>query len=130
MRSRRKLFIATAFIEVGAGVALMSVPALVIWLVLAVRGPSPEALVIGRVGGAALLAIGLECWLARDDRDTLAQRALLFGAFVYNLGACAVFAYARVMLSMAGVALWPAIVLHALMTIWCAGNLRSEPTQG
>jgi len=94
MRFRRKLFIATAFIEVGAGVALMSVPALVIWLVLAVRDPSPEALVIGRVGGAALLAIGLECWLARDDRDNRAQRALLFGAFVYNLGACAVFAYA------------------------------------
>jgi len=60
----------------------MSVPALVTWLVLAVRDPSPEALVIGRVGGAALLAIGLEYWLAGDDRDTRAQRALLFGAFV------------------------------------------------
>ena len=109
--------------------ALMSVPALVIWLVLAVRDPSPEALVIGRIGSAALLAIGVVCWLARDDRDTVAQRALVFGAFVYNLGACAVFVYAGVILSMAGVALWPAVVLHAVMTIWCAANLRSDPTR-
>ena len=116
MRSRRKLFIATAFIEVGAGVALMSVPALVIWLVLAVRDPSPEALVIGRVGGAALLAIGLECWLARDDRDNRAQRPAV-RSLRLQPGRVRCIRLRGVMLSMAGVALWPAIVLHAVMTI-------------
>lgn len=125
MRSRKKLFIATAIIEVGAGLSLIIVPALVMWLLLAVREPSPEALIVGRVGGAGLLAIGIACWLACNDRDTRTQDGLLCGMLIYNVCVCAVLAYARSMLSMAGVALWPGVVLHAVMTSWCAVNLRT-----
>jgi hypothetical protein len=126
MRSQGKLFIATAIIEVGAGLSLVSLPALVIGLLLGVREPSPEALIVGRVGAAALLAIGVACWLARDDRGGRSQHGLLWGMLIYNVGACAVLTFAGSMLRMAGVALWPGVILHAAMAIWCAVNLRTS----
>ncbi len=116
---------ATALIEVGAGLSLVSVPALVIWLLLGVREPSPEALVVGRVGGAGLLAIGVACWLARDDRGSRSQHGLLWAMLVYNVGACSVLAFAGSMLSLAGVVLWPVAGLHAVMAIWCAAAIGS-----
>jgi hypothetical protein len=126
MRSQRILFLATALIEVGAGLALVVLPALVIGLLLGVREPSPEALAVGRLGGAGLLAIGLACWLARDDRGSRSQHGLLWAMLVYNVGACGVLGFAGSMLSMAGVALWPGVGLHAFMTIWCALDLRAS----
>src|SRR6476619_6129812 len=97
MRSQEKLFTASVLIEVAAGLPMVSLPALALWLLLGVREPSPEALIASRLGGAGLLAIS--------------------GS----------------MLRMAGVALWPAVALHAVMTIWCALKLRAwharaEPT--
>jgi len=126
MRSQRKLFIATALIEVGAGLSLVCLPALVIWLLLGVGEPSPEALIVGRVGGAGLLAIGVACWLAHDDRGSRSQHGLLWGMLIYNVGACVMLAIAGLMMRMSGVALWPAVVIHAAMTVWCAANIRAS----
>ncbi len=114
---------ATALIEIGAGLSLLSGPALAMWLLLGVRVPSPEALVIGRVGGAGLLALGVACWFARDDRGSRAQHGLLWAMLVYNVGACAVLAFAGAVSSTAGIALWAGVALHAGMTIWCALSL-------
>jgi len=124
MRSHRSLFTATALIEAGAGLSLLISPAFATWLLLGVRTPSPEALVVGRVAGAALLAIGVACWFARDDRGGRAQHGLLWAVLLYNIGACAVLAFAGSMLSAAGVALWPGVCLHAGMAVWCALNIR------
>jgi len=123
MRSRKKLFIATAIIEVGAGLSLLSVPAVAIWLLLGVRQPSLEALIVSRIGGAGLLAIGVACWLARGDRGSRAQHGLSWGMLIYNVSACAMLAYVGSMLPTIGVVLWPAVILHAVMTTWCAVNL-------
>ena len=123
MRSRKRLFIATAAIEVGAGAILISAPALAIWFLLAVREPSREAIVVGRVCGAGLLALGIASWVARHDPWTQSQDGLLCGMLAYNIGACVVLAYAGSTQSMAGVVLWPAVALHAVMAGWCAVNL-------
>jgi len=118
--TRKTLFAAAAFIEVGAGLLLAGLPALGIWLLLGVRGPSPEALIAGRVCGTAMLAIGVACWFARDDRGSASQRGLLWAMLVYNIGVCAVLAFAGFESQMAGVGLWPVVGLHGVMTIWCA----------
>jgi hypothetical protein len=125
MRALGPLFMATAFMEVGAGLGMAVIPNLAIWFLLGVREPSPEALIVGRVGGAGLVAIGVACWLARDDRGSRSQRGLLWGILIYNVGTCVVLAFAGLMLRMDGIALWPVVALHAVMTIWCAANLRA-----
>jgi hypothetical protein len=123
MRSLTRLFTTTTFLEVSAGLGLAAFPALVVWLLLGVREPSPEALVVGRVGGAGLVAIGVACWLAREDSGSRSQHGLLWGALIYNLGASVALAFAGLTLRMDGVALWPVVVLHSIMAIWCAASL-------
>jgi hypothetical protein len=127
MRSTTYLFTVTALVEVVAGLALLAVPSVAISLLLGVGHASPDALAIGRLGGAGLLAIGVACWIAHRDTGSPSQRGLVFGALVYNVGAVAVLAYAGSILAMAGALLWPAVVLHAGLTAWCLVWL-AQPT--
>jgi hypothetical protein len=42
---------------------------------------------------------------------------------IYNLVATAVLAFAGITLGLHGVVLWPAVVLHAAMGVWCITTL-------
>ncbi len=48
-------------------------------------------------------------------------------AVIYNLAAVAVFLLAGLGLKLAGAALWPAILLHAAIAVWCLGWVRCRP---
>jgi hypothetical protein len=96
-------------------------------LLLGLERAAVEAILVGRIAGAALLALGVACWVARDDTLTPAQRGLLTGMLVYNAVASALLAYAGVVLGMTGVLLWPAAALHAILAIWGFGCLRPGP---
>jgi hypothetical protein len=45
----------------------------------------------------------------------------------YNLAADAIFAFAGLSAGLVGVALWPAVALHAVMTVWCLASLVRNP---
>ena len=122
---RTRFLFVTALVEAGAGLALLVVPSIFFGLLLAIPQPSPEALLVGRIAAAALLALAVSCWLARDDRDGPAQHGLLCGMLVYNVGVGLLLAYAGSMLQMAGIALWPAVALHAAMAIWAVTCLKA-----
>jgi hypothetical protein len=82
------------------------------------------ALTAARVGGAGLLALGVACWLARGDTESGAARGLIVAMLVYNVAAVVVLAFAGIGFGLYGAALWPAVVLHAVMTGWCMTWLR------
>src|SRR5271156_2582719 len=67
---------ATAIIEAGAGVALLSLPSLTVQLLLGAPLATPAALTAARVGGTGLLALGAASWLARGDTQSRAAKAL------------------------------------------------------
>jgi hypothetical protein len=119
MRSRGTLLIATTIIEAGAGVCLLMAPALAMWLLSHVREPSPEAVLLARIAGAGLCALGAACWIARDDQGSRSQLGLLWGMLFYNVTVCAVLAFAGMTMSSIGLLLWPGVALHAAMTAWC-----------
>jgi hypothetical protein len=83
----KRLLIATAVIEVGAGVALMCCPSATVALLLGSGLDTPAGLTVGRVAGAGLLALGVACWLARHDGQGRAARGLVSAMVLYNLGA-------------------------------------------
>jgi hypothetical protein len=122
---RAYLLRATALIEVGTGVLLLLVPALPLALLLGVPEGAPEAIFVARVAGAALLALGVACWLGRRDGRNPSQHGLLIGMFLYDVAAAALLAYAASFLNMAGLALWPAVVLHTGLALWCIACLRA-----
>ena len=113
----------TAIIEAATGLALIAVPGIVVRLLLGAE-ISGASIPLGRVAGAALLALGVACWLARDDAQSRATRGLVVAMLMYNLVATAVLAFAGIGLGLHGVVLWPAVVLHAAMGAWCGACLR------
>jgi hypothetical protein len=124
---RAWLLIVTALIEVGAGLALLAVPAVPLALLLGVSEAGPVALLVGRVAGAALLALGVASWLARGDRQGHAQLGVLTGILIYDGAAAALLGYAGSVMSMAGTLLWPAVVLHSALGVWCLVCLCVKP---
>ena len=116
----------TAILEAATGLALIAVPAIVVRLLLGAE-ISGASISLGRVAGAALLALGIACWLARDDSQSCAARGLVVAMLMYNIPATAILALAGIGLGLHGVALWPAVVLHAAMAVWCVACLRRGP---
>src|SRR2546427_1725182 len=121
----KRFLILTATIEAATGLALIAVPAIVVRLLLGAE-ISGASIPLGRVAGAALLALGVACWQARDDTQSRAARGLVVAMLMYNIPATAVLAFAGIGLGLHGVVLWPAVVLHAAMAVWCIGCLRRK----
>jgi hypothetical protein len=116
------LLTATAGIEAGAGLALLSVPSAAVKLLLGAPLEAPDAITIARLGGAGLLTLGVAFWLARGDSQSRAARGLVASVVIYNLGAVLILGAAGLRSESVGIALWPAVVLHAVMTVWCIAS--------
>jgi hypothetical protein len=117
---RAYLLIVTALGEAGTGLLLLVWPPVLLALLLGVNQASPETTYCSRIAGAALLAIGVACWLGRNDHARPAQQGLLLGVLIYDVGATGVLAYTGWFLHLGGIALWPAVVLHGALAVWCA----------
>jgi len=113
----------TAIIEAATGLGLITVPAVVVRLLLDAE-MSGATIPLGRVAGVALLALGVACWLARDDTQTRPVRGLVSAMVLYNLGAVIILGSAGLRSQSVGIALWPAVILHAVMAVWCVTSLR------
>jgi hypothetical protein len=122
-----KLFLSvTAFVEVATGLCLLILPAVLFAVLLGLDHATVDAIFVGRLAGAALLAIGVASWMARIDTRTPAQLGLLTGILIYNTAAALLLAYAGAVLKMVGVLLWPAVAIHAILAVWCFRSLQLE----
>jgi hypothetical protein len=122
----KTLLAITAVIEAATGLALLVSPPLIAAILLGASLDAPAARVVGRLTGAALVTIGVACWLARGDGPGRAARGLVAAMLVYNVAAVAVLAYAGARLGLVTVFLWLAVGLHAALAVWCIGCLRGR----
>ena len=101
----RKVLTFAAVFEAATGLALLIVPSLVGRLLLGAE--LTDAIPVARVAGIALIALGVCCW----PGSTALCGMLTYGALVTLYLAC---------LGIRGVwvgpLLWPAVVIHALLT--------------
>jgi hypothetical protein len=120
----KSLLIVAAAAEAAIGLALLGLPLVVVSLLLGGSLDTPAALVVARVTGAALFSLGVACWLARNDQPSRAAAGLIAALMLYNAAAVAVLVHAGLGLGLSGIGLWPAVVLHAALAIWCVACIR------
>ncbi|WP_454623668.1 hypothetical protein [Bradyrhizobium cenepequi] len=101
-----------AISETATGLALLIVPSLVGRLLLGEQ-LSGAAVPIARVAGMALIALGIACWPGRPLLGMLTYSALV-ALYLAYLGAAG---------DLNGTLLWPAVVLHAILTVLLARDV-------
>ena len=102
-----------AGLEAAVGLLLLVSPSPVASSLFGAELPEPGQ-TLGRLAGITLLALAEACWPgpAAPKHSLAALRGLL----TYNLLATAYFLYVGIDGRWAGVLLWPAAVLHAVVT--------------
>jgi hypothetical protein len=123
----KSLLAATAAIEAGTGLGLLAAPSALARLLLGATLDAPAALTLARAAGAALLALSIACWLARYDTQSCAARGLVSAMALYNLGVGIILIAAGIGPLPGGIGLWPAVILHTVMTVWCVTSLLKKP---
>jgi hypothetical protein len=121
----KKLLIVTGILEAATGSALLALPALVISVLLGAVLDTAGGAVVARVAGAAMLSLGVACWLARDDGQTRPGRGVVKAMLVYHVGIAVLLTHAGLALGMSGIGLWPAAAGHAALALWSIACLRS-----
>jgi hypothetical protein len=119
----KKLLASTALLESITGLVLFALPSKLTSLLLGSTLDSPIALTVARIAGVALTALGITCWIARNDNQSNAVKGLITALIVYNVGVAIVLVYAGTRLGLFGIGLWPVVLAHTGMAIWCSLSL-------
>lgn len=96
--------------EAAIGLVLLIYPPIVVKLLLDAE-IAGAGIVVSRVAGISLIALGLTCWPSGG-----AVRAL-YGMLTYSTLATLYLAYVAVGGEWAGAWLWPAVAVHAILTV-------------
>ena len=88
--------------------------------------------VVARLGGAGLLALGIACWGARKTPLATASLGVSCGFLAYNSVACVTLAWAGPPLASGGLPAFGAAILHGILGVSLLGALlgRGEPSTG
>jgi hypothetical protein len=100
------VLIFSAFGEAATGLALLIVPSLIGRLLFG-QGLTGVAIPLAGVTGIALIALGIACWPGPS----------LAGMLTYSAGVTLYLVYVGVAGGFTGIVLWPAVILHAILTV-------------
>jgi hypothetical protein len=109
----RTLLAFAAAVEVGTGFLLLIAPERFVALLLG-ADVSGDAALLGRFLGIALLAFGVACWPSR--KHVKDGSPAFRGMLIYNAGVALYLGIVGTFGHVGGVLLWPAVVLHAVVT--------------
>ena len=101
----KKVLVLAAVSEAATGVALLIVPSLVGQLLFGAE-LTGIAVTVARVAGIALIALGVACWPGTP----------LLGMLIYSAAVTLYLAYLGIAGGLTGILLWPAVILHAILT--------------
>jgi len=101
----KKVLVFAAVGEAATGVTLLIVPSLVGQLLLG-EALGGVAVPVARVAGIALIALGIACWPGTP----------LVGMLTYSAAVTLYLAYVGFAGGSSGILLWPAVVLHGVLT--------------
>ena len=110
----KKVLIFAAVAEEATGLALLIVPSLVGQLLLG-EELTGVTIPVARVAGIALIALGVACW-----------GTPLIGMLTYSAAVTLYLAYLGFAGGLSGILLWPAVILHVILTALLTWALTSD----
>ena len=123
------LLIISAVFEALVGISLLVLPAITTSALLGVALDTPAGFVAARIAGAALVALALACWNARDGERAGPALGVVTAMLFYNFAAAAVLVWAGIRLELRSPMLWPTIVLHLALGVWCLISVKFAKKQ-
>ena len=111
----KRVLVLVAVSEAATGAALLLAPALVGLLLFGVELDG-IARTLARVTGIALIALGVACWPGTP----------LVGMLTYGAGVALYLSWVGLAGGMTGILLWPAVILHAILTALLIRASRSS----
>jgi hypothetical protein len=112
-------------LEAVVAVALLADPSGVASVLLQSTLEEPGR-VVGRIGGGALVSLGIACWCARTTPSSPAGRGVAWALLAYNVVACVTLAWAGAAMASGGLLAMGAAVLHGLFGVALLGALVRE----
>jgi hypothetical protein len=106
MDAMKRVLVFAAIGEAATGLALLIVPSLVGHLLIGAE-ITGAAVIVARVAGIALIGLGLACWPGPP----------LAGMLTYGALVALYLSYLGIQGEWVGPLLWPAVVLHAVLTL-------------
>ena len=118
-----QLLTIAAVVELLAGLALLVAPGPAASLLL---GAALETVgvMVGRVAGVALLALGVACWGGRTDAGGAARSGTLRAITLYNAGAGLLLVGFAATGEARGAVVWTAGVLHLVLAAAFVASVR------
>lgn len=101
----KRVLVFAAVGEAATGLALLIVPSMVGQLLLGAE-LTGIAVTVARVAGIALVALGVACWPGPP----------LVGMLTYSVAVTLYLAYLGLAGGLTGILLWPAVILHVVLT--------------
>jgi hypothetical protein len=101
----KRVLVFVAVSEAATGMALLIIPSLVGQLLFGAE-LTGIAMIVARVAGIALIALGVACWPGTP----------LVGMLTYSVAVTLYLAYVGFTGGFTGILLWPAVVLHVILT--------------
>lgn len=114
MRTTDRVLVFAAIGEIATGLALVVVPSIVGRLLLG-QTLDVVAVRIAAVAGIALVGLGVACWPGTPRSGMLA----------YSAGVTVYLAFLGLTGGAGGILLWPAVLLHLVLTVGLASARRS-----
>jgi hypothetical protein len=115
----KKVLALAAAAEAGLGLVLLVYPPIVVRLLLD-ADIAGAGILVSRVAGIALIALGVACL----------PGAQLIGMLTYSAAVTLYLAYVGIAGDLTGILLWPAVALHVILTALLARALvRGEATK-
>lgn len=121
------MLVVSAIGEAFTGLVLLVYPPIVIRLLFGAE-IAGAGIVMSRIAGIALIALGLACW------PSDAAGCGICGMLTYSLLAALYLSYVAIAGELVGILLWPAVVLHAGLTLlltrgWFKKKVASDEGQ-
>src|SRR3954451_3002233 len=110
MRGRKSLLSVTGALEAATGLMLLVAPSVLVELLLGAAPGTPAGVAVSHVAGVALSALGVACWLAREDAAGRAAKGLVAAMLLYNIAVVVILVLAWTSLGLFGIAFWPVVL--------------------